>query len=337
MLPVVTFPNIFFKVMKSFGIIFLSVLVAFVGYQYAYPKLDEKFDFQKMMASRHEPAVTVDEAHPANKDEPASQSYPTRSVADSPPMPERPKHQDSPNVASTPSSVGSGEMPRTEVGPEDFVPPTFPPLDEVVKGWKEIPKKTFPRQVKLLKDVEFKMSVGSSRVKAGGNAMALGQEGENLIVAPTENSPAHSQVALDDTDLKDTLNQAYDAWKVKMADWQRRQWEYRKTAAANAQNVAKTEPQSTTRSDLLKRNPDGSYDILLSSMKTGQVNEITPSNIKKWGQAQASKINGKDYITVIVNYTTKTMFGDFDVEAQARISNGRVEKWVYTGSGEVVP
>jgi hypothetical protein len=31
------------------------------------------------------------------------------------------------------------------------------------------------------------------------------------------------------------------------------------------------------------------------------------------------------------------MFGDFDVEAQARVFGGVVEKWVYTGSGEVVP
>jgi hypothetical protein len=38
-----------------------------------------------------------------------------------------------------------------------------------------------------------------------------------------------------------------------------------------------------------------------------------------------------------VKYETQTMFGKFETEAQARIKNGRVEKWVYTGSGEVVP
>jgi hypothetical protein len=31
------------------------------------------------------------------------------------------------------------------------------------------------------------------------------------------------------------------------------------------------------------------------------------------------------------------MFGDFDTQAQARVANGKVEKWIYTGSGEVVP
>lgn len=323
--------------MKAFVIIFLSVLVAIVGYQYAYPKLDDMFDFQKMVVIKRDSVANNEQPIIAKTYEPDRPSIPRGSVTDTPPMPVRPKRIESPSVPSVPTTVGPGEMAKQEVGPDDFLPPTFPPLEEVVKEWKEIPKKAFPRQVKLLKDVEFKMSVGSSRVKAGGSAMALGQEGENLIVAPTENSPAHSQISLEDTDLKETLTQAYDGWKVKMAEWQRRQWEFRKTAAANAQNVIKSDPQATNRSDMPKRNPDGTYDVLLTSMKTGQVNEITPSNIKKWGQAQVTKINGKDYITVIVNYTTKTMFGDFDTEAQARIMNGRVEKWVYTGSGEVVP
>ncbi len=323
--------------MKAFGIIFLSVIVAIAGYEYAYPKLDEKFDFKNMIVVKHDPVDATEQPSMAKNDEPASLSKPRRSVTDSLPMPESAKHEDTPSTPSFPKAVGSGELAKKDASSEDFLPPTFPPLEEVVKGWKEIPKKAFPRQVKLLKDVEFKMSVGSSRVKAGGSAMALGQEGENLILAPTENSPAHSQVSLADTDLKDTLTQAYDTWKIKMAEWQRRQWEFRKTAAANAQNVVKSDPQSSNRSDGPKRNPDGTYDILLSSMKAGQVNEITPSNVKKWGQAQVTNINGKEYFTVIVNYTTKTMFGDFDVEAQARIMNGRVEKWVYTGSGEVVP
>jgi endo-alpha-1,4-polygalactosaminidase (GH114 family) len=72
-------------------------------------------------------------------------------------------------------------------------------------------------------------------------------------------------------------------------------------------------------------------------MKAGQVTEITPTNIKKWGDAQLEKIDEKEYWTIIVDYTTKTMFGDFDTQAQARVFGGKVEKWIYTGSGEVVP
>ena len=68
-------------------------------------------------------------------------------------------------------------------------------------------------------------------------------------------------------------------------------------------------------------------------MKSGQVTEIKPENIKEWGEPQLN-----DGIwSVIVKYETQTMFGKFDTEAQAQIKNGKVEKWIYTGSGEVVP
>ena len=89
--------------------------------------------------------------------------------------------------------------------------------------------------------------------------------------------------------------------------------------------------------DAPKKNSEGAYDLLLASMKAGQVTEITPTNVKKWGDVQVEKIDGKDYFTIIVDYTTKTMFGDFDTQAQARVAGGKVEKWIYTGSGEVVP
>ena len=82
---------------------------------------------------------------------------------------------------------------------------------------------------------------------------------------------------------------------------------------------------------------DGSYPLLLASMKSGQVTEIKPDNIKHWGDPQSEKIDNITYWTVVVKYETQTMFGKFETEAQARIRDGKVEKWVYVGSGEVVP
>jgi hypothetical protein len=72
-------------------------------------------------------------------------------------------------------------------------------------------------------------------------------------------------------------------------------------------------------------------------MKAGEVTEIKPDNIKSWSDPTQEKIDGTEFWTVNVKYETQTMFGKFETEAQARIKNGRVEKWVYTGSGEVVP
>ncbi len=142
-------------------------------------------------------------------------------------------------------------------------------------------------------------------------------------------------MAIDDTDLKQILTEGYERWKPAMTDYLRRQWEFKrmaKTPSGGASN-----PKLTARNDKPERATDGTYPLLLASMKAGAVTEITPTNIKKWGDLNVEKIDGMEYFTIIVDYTTKTMFGDFTTSAQARIRDGKVVKWIYTGSGEVVP
>lgn len=318
--------------MKALGILILALIVGFVGYNYAYPTLASTFDLKKPVEKVIEPpkpiVVEVKPKKPVEAPKPKVDEAP---IAPKPePMPEAPK------VAVT---GGMGDAVKVEPKEGEFVPPTFPAIEEVVKGWTAIPKGAFspPRPVKLLTEAEFKMSVGSTKMKPGGMVAAVGQEGEMLVIAPTETSAARARVGLDDTDIKQVLNTAYEKWKVAMTERAKRQFEFKKTAgdrqAAAKSSGATAAPNNTKPA----RDADGSYPLLIASMKSGKVTEITPQNIKKWGEAALEKIDGKDYWTVIVNYTTKTMFGDFDVEAQARILNGAVEKWVYTGSGEVVP
>jgi len=81
------------------------------------------------------------------------------------------------------------------------------------------------------------------------------------------------------------------------------------------------------------KDKDGTYPLLVASMKSGQVTEIKADIIKEWGEP----VLAEGVWTVIVKYETNTMFGKFDTEAQAYVKNGAVEKWIYTGSGEVVP
>jgi hypothetical protein len=205
----------------------------------------------------------------------------------------------------------------------------------------EIPKSAFPRPVKMLKPVEFVTIINGnkigSKVPAGGDAHVISQDGLTLTVAPTPASAAKAQVPIDDTDLKAVLNSAYERWKVAMTEYKRRQHLFAKESAGRANEAKASGKTAVVSNDAPKKNSEGSYDLLLASMKSGQVTEITPTNVKKWGDVQVEKIDGKDYFTILVDYTTKTMFGDFDTQAQARVANGKVEKWIYTGSGEVVP
>ncbi len=309
--------------MKALGIIFLALIVGFAGYNYAYPKLSEALDLASFAPKPEvKKEVVVAKVSP---EKPAKVA-----MAKPEPMPE------APIVATT---GGMGDAVKVEPKEGEFVPPTFAPIEVLLKGWTAIPKSAFPRPVKLKKDVEFVMSVGKSKVTAGGSALALAQEGTTLIVAPTETSPARSKIDIDDTNLKTVLTDVYEKWKPAWTAYMKKQFDFKKLAAVREQSGGGSSNAKPTVASNVKpaRDADGTFPLLLASMKQGKVTEITPQNIKKWEDTKLETIEGKEYWTVIVKYTTKTMFGDFDVEAQARVFGGVVEKWVYTGSGEVVP
>jgi len=319
--------------MKALGIIFLAILVGFAGYNYAYPKLSEALDLASFAPKPEvKKEVVVAKVTPVKKvkKEPEPEKPAEVAMAKPEPMPEAPM------VATT---GRMGDAVKVEPKEGEFVPPTFAPIEDLVKSWTAIPKSAFPRPVKLNKDVEFVMSVGKSKVAAGGSALALAQEGTTLIVAPTETSPARSKIDIDDTNLKTVLTDVYEKWKPAWTAYMKKQFDFKKLAAVRELSGGGSSNAKPTVASNVKptRDADGTFPLLLASMKQGKVTEITPQNIKKWEDTKLETIDGKEYWTVIVKYTTKTMFGDFDVEAQARVFGGVVEKWVYTGSGEVVP
>ncbi len=318
--------------MKPAGILLIALAVGFIAYQFVYPPLAGMLGLEKpkpIFAVVEEPVVAPVVAPP-----------PVIKAAPVVPTPEPPKME--PVALPVVMDKGLGEMVKV-ADADGFMPPDFPPLEEVVKGWMEIPKSAFPRPVKLMKGVEFVMMVNNnkigSKVGPGGEATVIAQDGTNLVVAPTPTSPAKTQINIDDTDLKASLTQAYDNWKTQRIVWLKRQFLFSKESANRVAETGKggAPVAAATTGAKPEKNGEGTYDILLTSMKTGQVTEITPQNAKKWSDVQLEKIDGKEYWTIIVDYTTKTMFGDFDTQAQARIFGGKVEKWIYTGSGEVVP
>ncbi|MEZ5387605.1 MAG: hypothetical protein R3F13_19010, partial [Prosthecobacter sp.] len=204
-------------------------------------------------------------------------------------------------------------------------------------NWLKIPESAFspPREVKLLQDAEFKMSVGTSKVAAGGIAFVIGAQNGVLTLAPTATSPARATLPIDGTDLKARLNKIYEDWKTVRA-------EELKTIALrkqqmSAQPVIAASSSEVDASGKPVRGDDGSYPLLIASMKRGQVTEIKPDNIIGWQTPQPAKIQGKDGWAIKVNYNAKTIFGEFPVEAQALVVDGHVQGWFYVGSGEEVP
>lgn len=311
--------------MKGILVLILAAAVGYAAYQYVYPQIADALKFEK-----HKPAEVAEAPKPEPKKEVVV-------VAPPKPVMEEPKP-----AMEAPKPEPMAEAPKPEpVKPKDgeFVALTFDPIEVATQNWMAIPKSAFPRQVKLKKDLDLKMKIGnntaSTQFKAGGAIVAVGQEGADILVSPTETSPMRGKVTMEDTDLKEVLSDIYERWKVARTETLRRAHEFKLASAERAKNAPPPTKGATASAgnDKPARDADGTYPLLIASMKSGQVTEIKPETIKEWGEPQMTD----GVWTVIVKYETQTMFGKFDIDAQAQIKNGKVEKWIYTGSGEEVP
>ena len=323
--------------MKPLIVIALAIAVGYVSYEYVYPPLADAMKFTKHVPKKEEPKEDVVVVAPVKK--PAVKKAP-KVVMEEPkpePKPEMKPEEPKPEMPKIPEPAPAD--------PNAFVAPVFPPVEQLTQNWAVVPKGYFntPKQVTMKKDLELKMQMGKATAattfKSGTKIFVMGQEGPNLVVGASAGSPMRGLVGMDDTDFKEVFAAAYEQVKIVQTENARKAHEYRLASAERAKNA----PASAKggggggSSDKPVKDADGSYPLLLASMKAGEVTEIKPDNVKSWGDVGQEKIDGTDYFTVNVKYETQTMFGKFETEAQARIKNGRVEKWVYTGSGEVVP
>ena len=311
--------------MKSLFVTIFIIGVLFLGYDYFMAPPSERVVFPRPPHTEA-PAVTSEETKPEEKKEVAAAPKPkattgTDTAKPAPKAPETPKTAES--SASHPPVSGG------------FQPPKFDSLETMTSEWQKIPPIAFVnRRVTLAKPVQIKMSVGSSTLPAGSSVAAMGLENGQLVVAPTAESAARGVVALDDTDFKKQIHESYDRWKEYKIDMMKRQYERRLAQAESTPAAVDT----TAVGDAGKpvRSGDGSYPLLMAKMKSGDIIEITPTNIARWGEATQETIKGVPTWSIDVSYTAKTMFGIQTVDTTAHIQNGRVVDWVYK-SGEPVP
>jgi hypothetical protein len=310
--------------MKSFLILLLAAALGWASYQYGYPllakyaKLDQ-FN-QALKAAEQKPQPTIVEKAP----EP-SNPHPEPMV-----MPE---------ATQAPKPMVIQDMPPAKtVDADGFEPPVLPDIAQATQNWSSIPKSAFPRLIKLTESVDVSMNKvggsggGKSKLKVGTPIYAIAQEGEELIIAARPESELQGRIKMSESNLKAELTDMYGQWKTRQIQGAKRAFMRKKQASSQPESAP---PAAAAVGDNSKpaRGEDGSYALLLSSMSAGQVTEIKPGNIKEWGDARQEE----GYWKIPVKYETETLFGKFDTEAEAFVKNGKVEKWIYTGSGEVVP
>lgn len=253
---------------------------------------------------------------------PANESQPVMAPAPAP----KPKDDWRPTIPKLPSG--------------EFTPPAIPEVEAITKNWTQIPPQAFPRPVVLKKEIEVRMSAGSSKLGAGATAQALAAKDGFLQIAPTAASTARGVIAVVDTDFPEQIRASYAQWKEARIEQARKAWLIRKntperpsgdrSTLANGKGVAfETDGRPV-------QNADGSYNLLLAVISAGQVSDVEPARVTHWGRPEAREVDGKPTWDILVRYQANTIFGLMEVDSHALVREGRLVRWVYE-SGEPVP
>ena len=276
------------------------------------------------------------------------------------------KAEDATVAVNTSSPIpGNPRSGRTRPG---AAAPKFAPIDEIVGNWNAIPKSAFPRKIKLLAPVTYKIAGGTGSLASGADVVALSSSEDGLLtVAPNESSALRGEVAIDKTNFKTVMTEVYDKFKQrKLAQFEAAQAELAATEpeqtydpGAPAINDKPYDPSPTmatgdntpmpakpanidakTRA-IIGQPPvqyvSGTVPVMVRSMESGQVKEIKPGMITYWGRMHYESIHGEPYWVGRVDYTASSIFGIFPTQAKALIRQNKVIKWIYAGSEEPVP
>lgn len=168
--------------MKGILVLILAAAIGYISYEYGYPVLASYIKFEK---HKKKEIAVAPAPKPVEKKEVAVITPPKPVVEPPKPVMEAPK--------PAPPPTPMPEVPKPVVDPNAFVAPVLPSLEERTQNWTILPKTAFPRPVIMKKDLTLSMKMGantaSTQVKAGGQMVAVGQDGANILVAPTETSP----------------------------------------------------------------------------------------------------------------------------------------------------
>jgi hypothetical protein len=313
--------------MKSLFITLLVFAAAIAAFDFFGSPPGQKFLFKHLNEG-----VVVEE--PTDSAKSAATAAPVTDPAEAASTPPTP----SPTMtAPAPVAAVPEVMPKKPVDPSGFIEPNFQPMEKLTSGWTVIPSSAFPRPVTLKKDAPFKMSAGSSVIRAGTATVALAFAQGKLQLAPSAGSSARAVVEVDDTDLKDLLLKGYETWKVNriaiLKDAHLRRLARAKAAPAPvAASSASIDPAGKP-----VQNIDGKYPLLVEHLKSGEVTELKLDNIHRWGDAVATTHEEKPAYSILVQADVNTIFGLQPVEIKAIVQGGRVAGWFYAGSGEPVP
>jgi hypothetical protein len=239
----------------------------------------------------------------------------------------------------TPNSTTAKPQPTT-AAPVDEIElkyplPVFKDISEITKEWSSIPSRAFPRTVKTLVALNLESPSGKVPLPANSEALAVGMAQGMLVLMKSRSEPAKSLVPLANTDLKETLSALYEKYKTyKIAQVMKqreriRGFKFRVNEGSPAE-LAAAGPKP-------KVDSGGVIPSMLQSLRAQEITETSEDRITGWGDLHVEQINGSSYWTGTIQCTVdNAIFGPTPTELMALIRDGKVIKWLYSGSKEEV-
>ncbi|MFC7335908.1 hypothetical protein ACFQY0_01860 [Haloferula chungangensis] len=79
--------------------------------------------------------------------------------------------------------------------------------------------------------------------------------------------------------------------------------------------------------------PEEIVAVMQASVKAGEIKEFAFDQVLGWKADEDKESGGETYQTGLASYKAETIFGVKNIQAQALIKGGKVEKWIWPKSG----
>ena len=333
--------------MKAILFILLCALAAWGGWA-AYPSMrrtaDEKVAARRAEQEKLEKTIrnrTLQDARLDPKTGNSQAASLLASLNNGPKVaPSLPGAPSLPAPGTTAAPTPGTTTPAAPVGPKDemetrYPMPTFKPIEEITKEWTSIPSRAFPRKVKTKVPVIFEAPAGKVELPSGSDARAVAMVQGMLILMRDGDETARTMVPLANTDLKETLTSLYEKFKEYKRNVVIKQREHAREVKANANGAS--DDQMKLAGPKPSQDSGGVVSIMLDSIRALKLTELKENSITSWGEINFEMVDGQPYWTGTVQCMVENaIFGPQPTEVMALMRNGKVVKWIYSGSREDV-
>jgi hypothetical protein len=238
----------------------------------------------------------------------------------------RPALMASANRSANKGSQGGGAP--AVPAPAPPAAPEAPSVSAAPEWVAALTSEQMPEKVKLKVRVELPVpgSAEPMSLPAGVEVTPLRIDGGNLVITPF-GGPIEGKVAVMSTDLVERLGNKPPAAPAAPV-----------VAAVEPEPVVPSipepvQPEPPTPSEGRELSAEEIVEAMQASVKAGEIKEFSFDQVLSWAADEEKESGGETYQSGLASYKAETIFGVKNIQAQALIKDGKVEKWIWPKSG----